>query len=206
MKNLKLLLIALLSITGTINSQVEIVSYSSAQNAECSGIIANDANVTANGICRGPGIVPNTGGTYNSRSWTMDATIGEDDYLEWTVTPNVGYALNLTTMDIRYDRSDTGPTMVEIQVDSGSGFSTIYTDMTVSASSENNVIDLSAFTNVTGTLKFKLFAFNASATGGTFDIEQRFATNKGIVINGNIEPICISTTTWTATGLSLIHI
>ena len=50
--NIKLLLIALLGLTNATNSQ-EIVSYSSLQNANCSGIIANDVNVSGNGICRG---------------------------------------------------------------------------------------------------------------------------------------------------------
>jgi len=200
MKKIKLLLIAVLGAVSFSQSQIEIVSYSSVQNSACSGLIANNTNVSANGICRSSGISENAGGTYNSRNWSTDATLDANDYLEWTVTPNVGFALDLTSMDLRYDRSNTGPTMVNLQLDSGAGFVTIFTDVAVSAGSENNTIDLSAFTGITNILTFRLFAFNASNITGTFDIEERSATDKGIIINGTIVPTCVSTTTWTATG------
>ena len=197
---MKLLFIALFGIICSGYSQEEIVSYSSVENDNCSGIVASNANVTAMGICRGPGITPRNGATYNSRNWTTESTIDTDDYLEWTIAPNAGYALNLNVMNIRYDRSGNGPSMLEIQVDSGSGYVTIFNDTAVSVNGENNTIDLSAFSNITDTLSFKIFAFNATSASGTFDIEQRESVNKGIIINGMVLPTCTTTTTWTATG------
>ncbi len=203
MKKIKLLLIGMLCLISNANSQ-EIASYSSAQNSGCSGIIANDANVTVNGICRGSGITkaPGLGGPYKSRGWTAGTVIDTDDYLEWTVAPNAGYSLNLSAMSLKYGRTGNGPTEVEIQMDSGSGFATIFTDASVSSTGENNIIDLSAFTCITNTVTFRLFAFNASSSSGTFGIREFVASDKGVVINGTVivPTCCASTTTWTTSG------
>lgn len=181
----------------------EIASFSSVQNSACSGIIYNDANLSATGICRGIGITENAGLTYNSNSWTTAAAIDSDDYLEWTITPNAGYQINLTSMDIRYDRSPTGPTMAEIQVDDGSGFVTVFSDGAVSEDpgEENDGIDLTAFTGLTGTITFRLFAYNAIGAAGTFDIEEHsiHLLNKGILIKGSVTNVCSLTTTWDGT-------
>ncbi|MCF7559725.1 T9SS type A sorting domain-containing protein [Sabulilitoribacter multivorans] len=178
----------------------EIASFSSLQNIGCSGTVSSDANITTTGICRSSGINLNAGGTYNSRDWTTAGVIDANDYLEWTLTPNSGYQISLSTMNITYDRSGQGPTMVDIQVDTGSGFTSIFTDAAVSAGSENNNgIDLSSIINVSGTITFRLYAFNAGSAAGTFDIEQNTAVNKGIVINGVVTalPGCVGlTSTW----------
>ena len=199
MKNIKLTFVFFFSLLSLTYAQ-EIVSYSSLANAACSGVIASDANVTATGICRGPGIVANVGATYNSRDWTTTTVQDADDYLEWTVAPNSGFELNLSSMDIRYDRSGTGPTEVSIEIDTGSGFASVFTDNAVSASGENNTIDLSAYTAITGTVTFRLYAFNASGITGTFDIEEHTATSKGIIVNGTVRAVCASTVTWDGTN------
>ncbi|WP_170179847.1 T9SS type A sorting domain-containing protein [Flavivirga rizhaonensis] len=203
LKSLAFLITCLLVVTFGYGQ--EIISYSSVANAGCSGIISSDPNidlVSTSGICRSSGINANAGATYNSRDWTTSASIDVNDYLEWTLTPDSGYEIDLTTMDLTYDRSGTGPTMVDIQVDTGSGFSSIFTDASVSAGTENNNgIDLSTITGITGTITFRLYAYNSTGATGTFDIDENTATNKGIVINGTVSalPTCSSpTVTWTA--------
>ncbi len=202
MKKAKLLFIMIISLLSYSHSQ-EIVSYSSSQTTGCSGIIANNANVTVNGICRGPGITkaPGLTGPYKSRDWTMGSEIDTDDYLEWTITPNIGFSIDLSSMNIRYGRTSNGPSQVEIQIDFGSGFTTIYTDTSVSETGEMNTIDLSTFACITSTITFRLFAFNATNAIDTFGIREYATTNKGIIINGIVKPACCtSTTTWTIAG------
>lgn len=105
-------------------------------------------------------------------------------------------------MDIRYDRSNQGPNNVDIQVDTGSGFTSVFTDGVVNTAGENNdAIDLSFLTNITNTITFRLFAFNATAATGTFDIEERIVSDKGIIINGIVSalPCPGGTVTWNGT-------
>lgn len=187
MKKITLLLLLIY----TFGYTQEIASYSSLSNSACSGSINNDANISVNGICRGSGVNENTGGTYNSNNWTSATSLDPNDYLEWSLTPNSNYQVSLTTLDLRYDRSPSGPSQLEIQIDTGSGFSVIFTDNTVDDLGENNSgIDLSSFTNITNTITFRLYAYNASSTAGTFDIEEYTATNKGIIVNGTVSATC----------------
>ncbi|WP_338356085.1 hypothetical protein [Yeosuana marina] len=187
----------------------EISSFSSVQNSACGAEIYSDSNISTTGICRSSGIVENAGGTYNSRDWTQNSTLDLDDYLEWTITPNSGYKIDLTTMNIRYDRSPRGPTKVDIQIDLGSGFASIFSDSSVNPNGENVTgIDLSLFTSITSSITFRLYAYDATGTTGTFDIEELqlpsyVGTNKGIVVNGNVSalpPCGTETATWDGTN------
>ncbi|MBE9488930.1 MAG: T9SS type A sorting domain-containing protein [Bacteroidetes bacterium] len=176
----------------------EIASFSSVNDIACSGIITSDVNLTAIGICRGSGINYKNGTNYNSIDWTTNPTIDTNDYLEWSITPNIGYIINLSTLDIGYNRNPQGPTMTEIQVDFGTGFIPVFNDATVNAGGENNTgIDLSAYTNISSTITFRLYAYNASNTNGVFTVEEHTLTNKGIIINGTITPNpCSTTISW----------
>jgi hypothetical protein len=185
--------------------QVELASYSSINNTGCSGIIANNTNVSATGICRGPGIAWNNGGTYNSRNWRVAVNNNlpiPNNYLEWTLSPNTNYQIDLTTMEIRYDRSGTGPDKMQIQMNTGSGYVTIFDDNgtnSVDVNGEDHTIDLTAYTSLSSTITFRLFAYNAGASNGTFDIEEltaRTGTDKGIIINGDVRAYCAPSTTW----------
>ncbi len=60
----------------------ELASFSSLNNTGCSGIIANNVNLTPSGICRGPGIQDKNGTTYNSKNWTTNTVIDSNDYIE----------------------------------------------------------------------------------------------------------------------------
>ncbi|ALJ05743.1 hypothetical protein APS56_11675 [Pseudalgibacter alginicilyticus] len=97
-------------------------------------------------------------------------------------------------MDLKYDRSSSdGPTKLDIQVDAGSGFTSVFTDLSVSENGENiNNIDLTAFINITETIRFRLYAYEANSALGTLDIEEHTTTNKGIIIKGVVSAIpCI---------------
>lgn len=185
------LMVFLLMIPVPVSVAGLIVAYNSVNNS--GGLPASEqmSGVTALDLSRGPGILPNTSGdTYNSRKWTADSVIDADDFLQWgwSFSPT----LNLTDLDIRYDRSGAGPTQLEIRLSiNGGTFATIFTDNDISLTGENNFdIDITGFTNVTSAT-FRLFAFNASATttAGTFDIEN-FSTspNRGILVNGTPIP------------------
>ncbi|WP_139221872.1 T9SS type A sorting domain-containing protein [Algibacter lectus] len=197
MKKLFLLILMLLAFDFGFGQ--EIASFSRLNSAGCSGSIYEDSNITTTGICRGPGLLQNGGVTYNSRRWTSTTTLDPTDYLEWTLTANSGYQIDLTTMDIRYDRSGEGPKRAEIQINTGSGFTTIFTDASVSPSGENNNIDLSSFSGITNTITFRIYAYNSDTQGGTFDIEElTVPTDKGIIINGSVilASPCVSTSIW----------
>lgn len=115
--------------------------------------------------------------TFNSQGYgtaSAAAAITAGDFVTWSFTSSTGH--DLTSANIRYDRSGTGPAALEFQFSTdGTNFTTVFTDSAVSDAGENVLnIDLSSFDNVTsGT--FRVVGWNASSTGGTFDFENNAA-------------------------------
>ena len=144
------------------------VSESSAQN-EASGISVFTYS-------RGSGLTEaGTSSTFNSTEFALNGTeanaITNGDFITWGFTSAVPY--NLTDFDIRYDRSDTGPTGIRIDFQANGGaFQTVLRDLVVDANGETIIgTSLTSFGNVTsGT--FRLIGFGATDSAGTFDFEN----------------------------------
>ncbi|NJL82199.1 MAG: hypothetical protein HC890_03120 [Chloroflexaceae bacterium] len=165
-----------------ILSYVSVNGASAPSNSPATGITGLD-------LTRGAGVNLNTGGTFNSNNWTIGgdlaAAITNNDFIQWGFTSTLAY--DLSDLDIRYDRSGTGPNSIAIQgAINGGDFTTFFIDNSISEAGEDNLdIDLSSFDGVTSAT-FRLFGFNATSTAGTFDIEDItvIAGTDGIIING----------------------
>lgn len=149
--------------------------------------------VTALQLSRGNGVTPNQGITFNSSNWSTASTVNlnSNKYIEWGWSAS-SQALDLTSMTMQYDRSSTGPKQLAIAVSiNGGGFQTIFNDTSVFIGDDTNTIGLSSFRSVNSAI-FRLFGFDASATGGTLDIE-RFTTDpdpsRGIVVRGDLTTV-----------------
>jgi hypothetical protein len=180
------------------------VSASSAVGVDPSVTVASSSGSVYQ---RGSGLIANSGGTFNSESFlttSQAAAIAAGDFITWSFSSAAG--VDLTSFNIRYDRSNSGPTSLVIQLDAGSGFTTVHTDTSINASGEDNLgIDLSAFDNVTsGT--FRLVAWGGS-TGGTFDFENSApigvigSQNVSFVLEGEPVPEPATMTVLAAAGL-----
>jgi hypothetical protein len=173
-------LVALLNLT--VGAQAGLlVAYDGANSTGALPASEFDPLLTPIDLMRGSGLNAGTGATYNSSGWTDEAT----DYLEWGWSSSP--PINLTDLDLRYDRSGSGPTSLDIQLSvNGGAYQTIYTDTDVLDTGEDALdIDLSSFLDVTSA-SFRLFGFGASSASGTFDIEPLggVTPDRGIVVNG----------------------
>jgi hypothetical protein len=173
--------------TGTAQAAT-IIAYPAAPNtATLAPTFVNGVfGTVGDSLARGPGLVLASGGTFNSNNFTVPSpgnfagAAAAGDYLTFgfsTTTP-----VDLTDMDIRYDRSGTGPNNAQLQVSINNGpFVDFFTDAAVSDLGEDNLgISLAAFTNVTDA-EFRLVAFGSSGATGTFDIETINFANGGTV-------------------------
>ena len=108
-----------------------------------------------------------------------------EDYLQWgwANSPN---AFDLETLDVRYDRSASGPAQLEIHLAvNGGAFESILHDQEVDVSGESLLgMDLSRFDAV-NSATFRLYGYAASRSSGTFDLEN-FAMdpNYAVAVNG----------------------
>lgn len=160
-----LLAIGLAASNGHASADI-ILSYDGSNSETTLSPTQATAGLVPIDLVRGEGLNDGSGNTFNSSGWNDEAT----DYLEWGWSSSP--AFDLTKLDLRYDRSNSGPSMVDIQLAiNGGGFQSIFTDQDVSASGEDVLdVDLSSFTGVTSAT-FRLFGTGASSGGGTFDIE-----------------------------------
>lgn len=160
------------------------------------------AEVAGDDLTAGTGIDVLSFSTFNFTNWdpangSFDDAIADDEYFRWgfTVTDNA-VSIDLTTLDIRVDRSGSGPDDFEIRasVNSAPGISVLSHDYGDSSSGVNFLdVDLSSISGLTAgdSVVFTLAAFNAESTGGTFDLETITfpGGNDAITVNGNISVI-----------------
>ncbi len=182
-----------------LRAEVVIVGYNSTNPNGSNGAPSPNLNaaesqfVTALQLSRGAGLTANQGVAFNSSNWSTETTVNlnSNKYLQWGWSAS-SQLLDLNSMTLQYDRSNTGPTKLAIAVSINGGvFQSIFSDDDVFVGDETHTISLSNFRSVTSAT-FRLFAFNAPVTTGTLDIE-RFTTDpdpsRGIVVRGDITAV-----------------
>ena len=191
----KLIVIALslmFAITFTAKG-VDLVKYLPGNNDQATGVAPTfvNAELTGTNLFRGAGIAWNDGGDFNSKGWdeaSLSAAETANDYVEWGFIVPGGKQVTVSNLYIRYDRSNTGPPELEIQVNG----TTIHTNAAVSTSSTNHEITGLAPTlnGLTGYVMFRLYGWNASSGVGTFDIEDTSAWDgsNGLIVDGYVIP------------------
>ncbi|WP_366186099.1 hypothetical protein [Flavobacterium ovatum] len=143
-----------------------------------------DQNLNVSGIGRGTGINGNTGGNrYNARDWNT-SNLDTNDYFEFSITPQSGYKLNLTTLEYKAQISATaGPINFAFRSSVDGFTNNISTPTILNSGSETTPqpIDLSSseFQNINLNITFRFYAWGGSNTTGTFSINE-FSFN-GIV-------------------------
>lgn len=142
-----------------------------------------DPNITVSGIARGSGLNGNVGNDrYNTRDWNL-LTIDPDDYIEFTISPSVGYKVSFINFVYKAQVSTTGPRQFSFRSSVDGFASNVNLPVIPNSASEETPlpIDLTAanFQNVTSPITFRIYAWGGTATTGTFSINE-FSFN-GIV-------------------------
>ena len=181
--------IALVFAVGGAASAATLVQYDTAASTSNATIAASTVatGLAADDLSAGGGLTANSGGTYNWRGWNDDNptasfadAVGDGDFWSWGFDVTDALNVDLTSFDIRLDRSGTGPNQFEIQasVNGGTGISLLSDDFGTSSSGRDYVgIDLTALGTLTqgDSVVFTLAAFGVDSGGGssagTFDLE-----------------------------------
>ena len=141
-----------------------------------------DINITVSGIGRGTGIADvNANDRYNANGWNS-ATLDVNDYFEFTLTPNLGYQINLVSFVYTGQASGTGATAVAFRSSLDS-----YTSDIGTANVTGTTISLASasYQNITSSITFRIYGWGASAAGGTFSIND-------FIFNGTVTSACTS--------------
>lgn len=177
----KILLMAVVVLLGAGQSLGAII-FQLISTENSSTVVSQASGVVGTGYSRGNGLTLASGGTFNSQGFNLNgneaAAISSNDFVEWSFTSSS--AIDLTSFDIRYDRSAEGPSELRIDFSSNGGaFTTVHNDANVSVLGENNLGIILNSTGVTAGA-FRLFAWGATDTNGTFDLEN----NASIGVDG----------------------
>lgn len=144
-------------------------------------------NITVSGIGRGSGITgTNTNNRYNATGWNS-GTLSNTKYFEFTLTPSAGYLIKFASFEYTAQASGTGPTSFSFR-SSLDGYGT-----NIGAANANGTtisLAAAAYQNVTAPITFRLYAWGASAPGGTFSIND--FTFNGMVTTACTQPTVTS--------------
>lgn len=132
-------------------------------------------HLTSINLTRGPGIIENSGGTFNSKDWeegsNLTQAIANDNYVQFGFTLDAAYETTVSQFTSELDRSGTGPKQVSLLV-SQDNFST-YTDLGAKTVSDAGSAQTWNFSYTgAGTVLFRVYGYNASSAAGTFDFES----------------------------------
>jgi hypothetical protein len=187
------------SLTGnatTLAAPVTIATYT------FTGAAGNEATLPADvpqptgvnaGVIDRLGIVsavaaPNTFGTANWQ--TAGNAIDLTRYVEFTVSPTAGYALTLTDFSFQDQISGTGPVNFALRSSKDTYAANIFSGSTNSTITDPaHTTSLSGFTTLTSGTTFRLYGYGATASGGTWRLDniivQGFITTTGptLVVN-----------------------
>ena len=136
------------------------------------------SDLTVSGIFRGSGITANAGSDrYNATSWTTSTSLDSNDYFGFTLTPNDGFRMDLTSFVYTAQRSGSGPSSFAFRSSLDSFAANIGTP-----TSTGTTIDLSSvsYQDVSSAITFRLYGFNSA--GGTFSVND-------FTFNGSMELI-----------------
>jgi hypothetical protein len=156
----------------------------SSTNPYTAGQVVN-SNLSVSGIGY-TGVSSNVGNNrFNTTNWDASATVNTGKYIYFTLTPDAGYAIDFTSFVYTGQRSAAdGPTILAIR-SSVDGFGTGIGAPAVTGSS----ISLTGtdYQNITSPITFRIYATGASATTGTFSIND-------FTFYGNMRVLCTAPT------------
>lgn len=159
---------------GASSVQAALVTFSFTGAAGNEAAFAPDAQPTGavvSDMTRGPGLIANAGaGAFNSRGWTTLSARDSDDYYAFSITPESGSTLELTSFSFDALSSSTGPATWALH-SSLDGFGASLGTFSTGAAG-NTVVLGNAFHYLTTAVEFRIFGFSAGGSTGTGRIDN----------------------------------
>lgn len=160
-----------------------------------------DVNLNPSSISRGAGITPSSlGSAFSATGFNLNGTFADalssGDFLTFEVNAKSGYKVSLSTLDAVFRRSSTGPSKFQWQysldgfvtagINVGSEITYSLTSTDGTSQAQLNLSSISALQNVFNatTITFRLYAYAATATGGTFAIGR--LSGNDLAIGGTV--------------------
>jgi hypothetical protein len=157
--------------------------------------VVNDINISTSNLTFGSGVTPAANGnrfggsnwwnTGDSATSTLAQAVAGNDYIQFTVTPNAGFAFTPTSFVFSWDRSNSGPTSVTLRSSVDGYVANLGTVAGMAASlTTGNTITITGLVDITTATTFRLYGYGGTATGGTGGFDAT-ANAVNVVLNGS---------------------
>jgi len=167
-------------IFASINSSGQLLQWNTFGNAGTETTepsVFNNTNIAAANLTQGTITAAGNSNRFGGSGWfntgnsnpnTLANAVAGNDYIQFIVTPNVGFSFTPTTFNFIWDRSGTGPSSVTLR-SSADGFAADLGTLTGLTASTTTVrtITISGLTNLATATTFRLYGYGATATTGT---------------------------------------
>lgn len=181
MKNIRrFCCLAILSLTvSTTQSPAALINFSFNGSAGDEVSLAPDAqpaHLTISSMTRGSGVIASgAAGTFSAKSWTTGNTADLNDYFSFSITPQAGYELSLTSLILDEQRSGTGIQSWAVRSSLDSFVSDLGTfsvpDNTSLRSDQTTTLDAS-FNSITSAIEFRIYGYEAEGNAGTWRLDN----------------------------------
>lgn len=167
-------------------------TYTGNENIGVATTVSSNISAISPGgeIKRGDGLTAsNNGNRFNGRNWGLSdlaAAIAGDDYMEWTLVPESGYEITVTSVEYNFQKSNTGPTILSLRSDFDVYESDLSTWMLSDNTNNGLVTIINGVTNVTSALSFRLYGYGAGGTTGSGGFE---GGGDDIIIYGTVSEV-----------------
>jgi hypothetical protein len=152
---------------GTTGTLVTYVLTSESGSEASAPATTSTTGVTGGLLTRSSTLTAASGaGSINSSSWGTGATFSATKYYTFTVTPAAGCSVSLTKLALDVKASATGPTKGDVAT-SADAFGTHTAAFT---GTSTPAVTLTA--SGTGAIEVRIYGYAASASGGTFRIQN----------------------------------
>ncbi|MEO6254082.1 MAG: T9SS type A sorting domain-containing protein [Ferruginibacter sp.] len=201
MKKIYFLLMMVLTI-GSVNAQIAAWDFNTLLGNEVTVAATTlNANLAATSVSRGAGLNASAlANSFSSTNFTASGTFADavtnNKYVQFTIAANSSFKTSLSTLDVNFRRSSTGPNTFQWQysldgfatagVNIGSAISYTLTTTGGDAQTQINLSAIPALQNVANptVITFRLYGYGATAVGGTFALGR--LTGNDLAIGGTV--------------------
>ena len=177
MKTSSLILVSLSVLVYPTCGQIVTFSFNGSSGDET--VFSPDSqpiSATVGSMSRGPGLTANSfAGAFNSKAWTTAAAIDATDYYSFSIAPNSGFGMTMTSLSLDERRSLTGIRNWSVR-SSLDSFSSDLASFTVLDNDEVRTGQSTglgtAFQDLTSSLEFRIYGFASESGTGTWRIDN----------------------------------
>lgn len=155
----------------------------------------NATGVQASTISRGAGVTASgNGDRYNSNGWST-TTLDLTDYVEFTITPQSLYFLNITNIVVSHQRSGTGPVsfVMRTSLDGYASNATNINTIGDVTATQTSTFTFSSAINTTTAVGIRLYGYASEGAAGSWGPGDFLGND--IIVNGTAIAIPVPTTT-----------